>query len=124
MRTPEPYNFEYVRISADCLSPFSYKAVREQMYYSKRYRKFVLVPRGYLSDGATGAPDINSFAWWVHDVLCERGTWEDGTKLSNWQASTVLFDIMTDEGRWLRNHWWFLATWLFGGGKARENGMI
>lgn len=95
----------------------------EFTYYSSRYDKFVLVPQGFVSDGATGAFDINSKSWWVHDVLCEEGTWRDGTSCNNWQASMVLHDILAMEGRWFRARSWFIATWLFGGGKARENGM-
>jgi hypothetical protein len=92
-------------------------------YYSKRYDKRVVVPMGYRSDGATGAFDIWSEGWWVHDMLCERGTWEDGTLVNNWQASQVLQDILKSEGRWARARYWFWATWMFGGGKARKNGM-
>lgn len=100
-----------------------YVSNREYRYYSPRYDKWVVVPKGYLSDGATGAMDINSMAWWVHDVLCEFGVWEDGTPVTNWQASTVLSDILFDEGRYIRATTWWPATWLFGGQKARENGM-
>lgn len=92
-------------------------------YYSLRYKKWVTVPKGYLSDGATGAMDICSEGWWVHDVLCDRGTWDDGTPVTNWQASQVLQDILHSEGRWFRKRTWFWATWLLGGGKARDNGM-
>jgi hypothetical protein len=92
-------------------------------YYSERYNRCVTVPYLYPSDGATGAFDIDSMAWWVHDVLCDRGTWDDKTKLSNWQASCVLSDILYSEGRWLRTWRWLFATFLFGGGKARENGL-
>jgi len=93
------------------------------VYTSCRYEKQVVVPKGYESDGATGAVDIYSRGWWVHDVLCETGKWGDGTPCNNWQASQVLQDILDKEGRWFRKHTWFWATWLFGGGKARENGM-
>lgn len=92
-------------------------------YYSSRYDKFVYVPKGYASDGATGARDISSLSWWVHDVLCEFGMFEDGTPCNNWQASMILSDILSAEGRWFRSKSWFIATWLFGGGLARENGM-
>lgn len=101
-----------------------YKAPIEIKYFSPRYKKFVTVPKGYVSDGATGASDIYSKAWWVHDMLCDRGTWDDGTPVTNWQASSVLSDILKDEGRWFRARTWFVATWLFGGGKARDNGML
>lgn len=96
---------------------------KEIVYYSKRYNKYVVVPEGYPSDGATGAIDIFSNAWWVHDVLCDRGTWDDDTPCTNWQASTVLSDILREEGRYIRAVYWWPATWLFGGGKARKNGM-
>lgn len=94
------------------------------LYYSKRYNKSVSVPKGYESDGATGARDINSKAWWIHDILCDKGEWLDGTLCTNWQASTVLSDVLKEEGRWFRARTWWLATWLFGGGEARKNGMF
>lgn len=95
----------------------------EFTYYSPTYDKGVTVPEGYRSDGATGAVDISSMGWWVHDVLCESGVWDDGTKVTNWQASKVLSEILDMEGRWFRKHTWFWATWIFGGGQARRNGM-
>ena len=101
-----------------------YRLPKTIVYYSKRYDKYVTVPEGYLSDGATGAIDIWSEGWWVHDVLCDRGTWDDGTPVNNWQASQVLQDILKAEGRWARARYWFWATWAFGGGEARKNGMF
>lgn len=96
---------------------------KEIIYYSLRYGQFITVPKGYPSDGATGAFDISSDGWWVHDVICDRGTWDDGTEISNWEASQVLQDILASEGRWFRKHTWFWSTWLLGGGEARTNGM-
>lgn len=94
-------------------------------YWSKRYGKRVVVPEGYLSDGASGpASDIWSHAWWVHDVMCDTGKWHDGTRCTNWQASRVLSDILKSEGRWIRSKTWFVATFLFGGSAARKNGMV
>lgn len=92
-------------------------------YYSSRYKKRVTVRKGYPSDGATGARDIDSEAWWVHDKLCDTGKFDDGTPCTNWQASMILKDILKSEGRWFRARSWFIATWLLGGGKARDNGM-
>ncbi len=102
----------------------SYVLKRRIYYYSERYGKSVLVPEGYTSDGATGAFDIESESWWVHDLLCDIGRWADGTKVTNWQASRVLSDILWDEGRQVRSGVWLVATFLFGGGKARANGMV
>ena len=92
-------------------------------YTSPRYGKSIYVEAGYLSDGATGAFDIWSESWWVHDKLCDDGAWDDGTPITNWQASTVLSDILKSEGRWARARYWFAFTWLFGCENARKNGM-
>jgi hypothetical protein len=90
---------------------------------SKRTGKIIIVPLGRRSDGATGAIDIWSEAWWVHDELCLKGTWSDGTKVTNLEASLELFDILWKEGRRVRAVFWGVATWIFGGGEARKNGM-
>ena len=102
----------------------TYTLNQEIVYRSPRYAQKVTIPAGYESDGATGAMDITSRGWWVHDLLCDRGTWDDGTPLSNWQCSQVLQDILAEEGRRWQGHRWFWATFLMGGGKARANGMI
>ena len=101
-----------------------YTCPEEISYYSKRYNKTITVRKGYPSDGATGAVDIDSTAWWVHDVLCDRGTFDDGSECSNWQASMVLRDILWNEGFWVRSITWRPTTWWFGGGEARKNGMF
>ena len=105
-----------------------YKNLKKINYYSRRYDQHVEVPYGYFSDGATGAADISgehlcakglsvvytSRSWWVHDVLKDVQTWFDGTPCSNWQASWVLRDILMDEGRWLRAHYWFVGVLVYG----------
>lgn len=92
-----------------------YRLNKDIHYYSGRYRKHVTVPAGYISDGASGpAEDIVSIAWWVHDVLCDRQAFDDGTPCSNWRASLVLHDILKKEGRWFRAKSWLIATWLGG----------
>ena len=79
-----------------------------------------------LSDGATGAKDLaGSLSWWVHDKLCDRCTWNDGTRISNWQASIVASDILRLEGHKIRRFTWKYATFLLGGWKIkRRNGWI
>lgn len=98
-----------------------YKRNSKLVYYSERYNKRVTVPVGFKSDGATGAIDIYSDAWWVHDKLCKTGQFDDGTKCTNKQASTILSDILRSEGRWLRPLYWWPMTYFFGGGKCRGN---
>jgi len=100
----------------------SYVLNEEIVYTSPRYGKTITIPAGYRSDGATGAMDITSRGWWIHDRLCE-GFWDDGTSLTNWQCSAVLHDVLISEGRYWQAKRWAVATWLFGGGRARENGM-
>lgn len=104
-------------------------------YFSPRYKRWVFVPEGRDSDGATGAKDLTgpipctkngkpfkaSLSWWVHDELCLQGEWFDGTPVKNWHASLVLRDILRDEGYTFRARTWTWATYLFGGGKARKN---
>ena len=96
----------------------------ESITYKSRYNKLVYVAAGSRSDGATGAWDIISDAWWVHDQLCNTGMFADGTRCAKLQASTVLSDILKEEGHWFRARSWFLATLLLGGGKARDNGIF
>jgi hypothetical protein len=125
----------YLQLYRSDDSPYKYMAIgcRDDCggftgsvtYYSERYGKSVTVSSPYRSDGATSAPDIDSDAWWFHDVLCDRGTWDDGTPLTNWQCSTVLYDTMRDDGfSWSRSTVWRHITFACGGGKARENGMF
>lgn len=96
-----------------------YMALRDYCYHSPRYKKSITVRSGTFSDGATYARDVASDAWWVHDVACRYGRWDDGSLISNWQASTVLADILRRDGYWLRAPFWWLATFFFGGGAAR-----
>ena len=84
------------------------------VYRSPRYGKVITVETGFVSDGATGAYDIRSIGWWVHDKLCDTYQWDDGSRCSNWQASVVLHDILKAEGRWFRCRSWFVATLIFG----------
>lgn len=101
-----------------------YKNPELIIYYSERYSKCITVPIGYPSDGATGALDVCPKAWYVHDKLCDFGHFDDGSPCTNWQASTILSDILKEEGYWFRTHTWKYTTFLFGGGEARKNGMF
>lgn len=117
-----PCGLRYIKDNKDKKRP--YKLLSFYRYNSKRYNKTILLSQGNRSDGATGALDIPSCGWWVHDALCNSGQWEDGTRLTNWQCSTVLHDILKSEKRYIRSIRWFVWTFLFGGGECRKNGMI
>lgn len=120
--------FEYVQIkhkfNRKGKDVLYYEVTKEYRYYSKRYKTLVVCPIGMISDGATGALDINSMSWLVHDRLCDTGRFWCGSVCNNWQASQVVSDILRKEKRWFRSFSWKWATWLFGGGKARRNGMM
>ena len=102
----------------------SYVLDEDVLYYSKRYDKLISLSKGYKSDGATFARDIKSLSWWIHDFVCDFGRFDDGSICTNWQASFILYDILKSEGRNVRAFTWGVFTWLFGGGEARNNGMI
>ena len=118
--------YEYIKkITTGSGVVLGYRVIKDKTYYSKRYNNYLQIKttdKPY--DGATGAMDINSFSWLFHDVACRDGCFMDGELLTNWQASNILSDILKSEGRWFRARTWHVATWLFGGGKARDNGLI
>lgn len=97
--------------------------VDEQIkYYSERYKKYITVPKGFKSDGATMAIDIVSLGWVVHDRICEVPFFDDGTSISAWKAANILSDILKQEKRWFRSFSWKYTTFLFGCKKSRLNG--
>lgn len=100
-----------------------YEALNTCTYYSSRFNRSITIPEGFYSDGATGAWDVKSDAWGIHDNICRYGKWDDGTPIDNFTASTVLGDILWRDGFWFRSIYWWWATYLFGGGAARDNGM-
>jgi hypothetical protein len=100
-----------------------YYSPKKMKWIDKKTGNTVTVPRGYPSDGASGpAIDIYSNAWWYHDVLCDRGTWDNGLPCTAKDASRVLKDVLICEGRWARARYWGLLTWcwtaLVGVGRA------
>ena len=97
-----------------------YESLRPFTYYSPRYLKTITVPSRFYSDGATYAPDLNTDAWWIHDVVCRYGKFDDGTLCTNRQASAILYDILIEDGFRVWPTLWRVATYLLGGGAARE----
>lgn len=91
----------------------------EFTYRSERYGKSITIPKFEPSDGATMAPDLNKKAFTVHDRICKVGKWDDETPITNWQASTVYYDILKDSGHWQAYHRWLL-TFMFGGSKLKK----
>ena len=100
-----------------------YEVTEEFVYYSPRYNRSITIKERFYSDGATGASDVDSDGWIIHDHICRYATWDDGARIDNWTASTVLGDILWRDGYKFRSVTWWFATYFFGGGMARTNGM-
>jgi hypothetical protein len=131
-----------------------YELTEEYVYFSGMFNRTITIPKGRKSDGATSARDLGikesgwrkywavgvewvlarylkyksskkkTASWFVHDELCIKGCWDDGTRISNFVASTVLSVILHYDGYTLEAITWFFATLLFGGGEARKNGIF
>ena len=98
-----------------------YLLLEDFTYFSPRYRRSITVENG-IYDGATGAIDIKTKGWWIHDQICRNPFFDDGTPITAWQAAQILSDILADEGRWFRKYTWKFATFLFGCHESRKNG--
>ena len=125
-----------------------YELLEAHTYFSPRYNRSVTCPKGMFSDGATGFIDLGTdnimarvWNWFrkhihhlsntacpewffVHDQICVTGKFDDGTLIDNWTASTVAGDILWADGWRLWSVPIWFATFLFGGGEARKNGMF
>jgi hypothetical protein len=72
--------FDYIEvIKAKDGKVMAYQLKENIAYLSKRYNKYILCDKGDYSDGATGAIDIDSFGWVLHDQLCVTGKFEDNS---------------------------------------------
>lgn len=121
IRTQIPHGTRYVVTEKGARAP--YYLLRDITYTSERYGRTVTAPAGMRSDGATGAIDIpGTDAWWIHDRICDRPRFDDGTPINAWQAATLLHDLLQADRKWARAVYWRLATFLFGCHKARANG--
>lgn len=142
---------KYSRLFGD---PDGMKYILDEDYVfkSKLFNREHILKKGMKSDGATGAIDLGAIdlggwswiipilkririftkylnkkrtaAWWVHDDFCNTGQWSDGTPITNFIASTIVAVILYKDGYWLESYLWWFATFLFGGGQARKNGLI
>jgi len=92
----------------------TYYNKEEFTYYSKRYNKRITVLFDEKSDGASGAFDIDSDSWWVHDTAKKYQVWDDGSKITNWQASFVIYDLLLKEDYYIRARTWFITTLAWG----------
>ena len=113
-----------------------YILLEDYPYHSARYRKHVVLLKGFRWDGATAAIDLEPEASGVHDWICgnytERGPkppigqWHDGSTMTNWQASVVYRDTLRATGHTMTRSTIRLIVVFFGGGSniKRENGWV
>lgn len=108
-----------------------------------------MLAKGDRSDGASGARDLGvkesgwrgwwarlvnrilkttnsglTYAWWVHDQICETGLLPNGQKCSVFLASLICSLLLWKDGYKKEAIMWFIPTMRFGGGKCRANGMF
>lgn len=77
--------------------------------------------RGMRSDLATNALDIDTESEFTHDAFCEWPHWDDGTAITNWQASREFREILIRNGHWKSRAWIrHFGTFLFGGKRIKK----
>lgn len=122
-----------------------YRNYKQITYTDKRTEKTLTTPAGYWSDGATGGLDVCDDSFFSHDWGCgnwlgqgpipKGGVWDDGTKMTNWELSTLHSNMLRDCAKKCKTRkgtvilyamsiWRWPFTFLFGGGVARINGMF
>jgi len=111
---------KYHKLPGDVAKP--YICTERYEWKSARYGKKVVIEEGDDSDGASGAFDIYSSAWFIHDNLCDNAVWNDGTPCTAWMAAQTIGDVLSQEGRWARARYWRWMTFIFGCKKTRSNG--
>jgi hypothetical protein len=92
-----------------------YILLEDFWFYSERFNEWIHLEQGMFSDGATGAMDIYSASWWVHDKITEHDKcyFRSGAPISNHAASLILGDILRSEGHHWRSFSWFVSTWVY-----------
>jgi len=83
------------------------------LIYHKDGKAFT-TPKGYPSDGASGAIDIYSYSWFAHDRACDVGAWDDGSPMTPKEASEMIAWYLKKEGRSFRSWYWKHATHKLG----------
>lgn len=58
--------------------------------------KRIVIPRGYLTNGANWAPDTG-FSWVAHDFLYSMQSFEDGSACSRKIADQIMYEILRFE---------------------------
>ena len=114
----------YKRIDPDTNGGMKYEMLCD-MWHRGSDGKTKLIPKGRQSDGATCAIDLDPEAFFTHDEFCIDPYWDDGSPISNWEASSEYRKILKRNGHSVRGLVRHYATFLFGGGRIKKtNGWI
>ncbi len=98
----------------EVIGPGKYKTLENFKYTDPKTDKDIFIPKGRESDGATKAIDIYGAGWWVHDEICKRPRFVDGTPITAWTAARILSDILKANGRPIRAIYWRWFTFFIG----------
>lgn len=130
-----------------------YEWLKDERFYIPLFNRHITIKAGDKSDGATFARDLGAkengwrklwalfvtlviykvfrqlcnkltLAWWLHDILCYDGCFDDGYRISNFVCSMVVSIQLHKDGYKVESYAWFFATFIGGGGEARKNGML
>jgi hypothetical protein len=106
-----------------------YKYVIYKPYEIRWRNKIIRVPIGFLSDGATGAPDIGT-AWIYHDYLYSTHRFTSGEECSREEADLLMKIILEREGLpcykkvycWVKDYFFglFRRAWYTSGVRGPE----
>lgn len=71
----------------------------------------ITVKCGFMSDGASSAPDFG-ISWWFHDWLYATHQFDDGTPCSRRRADIIMCDVLIYENDYLYYAAMGIASWL------------
>jgi len=95
-------------------------ALLVEMHHRGKHGLLKTIPLGRKSDGATFAKDLCAEAFFTHDEFCIDPFWDDGTPITNWQASREYRKILKRYGYSMRGCVRHYATFIFGGGRIKK----
>lgn len=84
----------------------NYTWIVTETYVYDDNQNLIMVPTGFLADGATMAPDIKSASWVVHDYLYATHEFEGNPPCTREEADQVMTNILIHEN-------YNIFGWLF-----------
>jgi len=77
---------------------YNYSWIVTQPYHYSFANKLITVPKGFVCNGATWAPDIESDSWLIHDWLYCHQKFDDDYPCSRHIADFIMIEILKEEG--------------------------